>query len=46
MIELAEDKEEFCFKIEFHETNNRNYVLGIDTQKSMELRMKALACTT
>ncbi|XP_022916763.1 sesquipedalian-1 isoform X2 [Onthophagus taurus] len=43
-IELAEDEEQFCFKIEFHGTNNRSYVLGAESQESMEQWMKALAC--
>lgn len=43
-IELAEDEEQFSFKIEFHGTNNRSYVLGADSQESMEQWMKALAC--
>ncbi|VEN45754.1 unnamed protein product [Callosobruchus maculatus] len=43
-IELAEDEEQFCFKIEFHGTNNRSYILGAESQESMEQWMKALAC--
>nr|CAI5851129.1 unnamed protein product [Callosobruchus analis] len=43
-IELAEDEEQFCFKIEFHGTNNRSYVLGAESQEAMEQWMKALAC--
>ncbi|XP_017782426.1 PREDICTED: sesquipedalian-1-like [Nicrophorus vespilloides] len=43
-IELTEDDEMFCFKIEFHGTNNRSYVLGAESQESMEQWMKALAC--
>lgn len=42
-IELCEDEEKFCFKIEFHGTNNRSYVLGADSQEFMEEWMKALA---
>lgn len=42
--ELAEDDEQFTFKIEFHGTNNRSYVLGAESQDSMEQWMKALAC--
>ncbi|GJQ81886.1 hypothetical protein Trydic_g9910 [Trypoxylus dichotomus] len=45
-IELAEDEEQFCFKIEFHGANNRSYVLGADSQESMEQWMKALACAS
>lgn len=44
ILELAEDDEQFTFKIEFHGTNNRSYVLGAETQDSMEQWMKALAC--
>ncbi|CAH1178916.1 unnamed protein product [Phaedon cochleariae] len=43
-IELAEDEEQFSFKIEFHGINNRSYVLGAESQESMEQWMKALAC--
>ncbi|XP_023022677.1 sesquipedalian-1-like [Leptinotarsa decemlineata] len=43
-IELAEDDEQFSFKIEFHGINNRSYVLGAESQESMEQWMKALAC--
>lgn len=43
-IELDEDEEQFSFKIEFHGTNNRCYVLGAESQESMEQWMKALAC--
>lgn len=42
--ELAEDEEHFSFKIEFHGTNNRSYILAADSQESMEQWMKALAC--
>lgn len=42
--ELAEDEEQFCFKIEFHGANNRSYILGAESQESMEQWMKALAC--
>lgn len=44
ILELAEDDEQFSFKIEFHGTNNRSYVLGAESQDSMESWMKALAC--
>lgn len=44
ITELSEDDELFCFKIEFHGTNNRSYVLGAESQESMEQWMKALAC--
>lgn len=44
IAELCEDDELFCFKIEFHGTNNRSYVLGAESQESMEQWMKALAC--
>lgn len=45
-VELAEDEEQFCFKILFHGTNNRTYVLGAESQESMEQWMKALACSS
>ncbi|KAL3273874.1 hypothetical protein HHI36_015300 [Cryptolaemus montrouzieri] len=44
--ELVDDEEQFCFKIDFHGPNNRSYVLGTDTQESMEQWMKALACSS
>lgn len=44
LLELAEDDEQYTFKIEFHGANNRNYVLGAESQESMEQWMKALAC--
>ncbi|CAG9827440.1 unnamed protein product [Diabrotica balteata] len=43
-IELAEDDAQFSFKIDFHGTNNRSYILGAESQESMEQWMKALAC--
>ncbi|CAG9860583.1 unnamed protein product [Phyllotreta striolata] len=43
-IELAEDDAQFSFKIEFHGQNNRSYILGAESQESMEQWMKALAC--
>ncbi|XP_066139797.1 sesquipedalian-1-like [Euwallacea fornicatus] len=45
-IELAEDEEQFCFKILFHGTNNRTYTLGAESQEAMEQWMKALACSS
>ncbi|KAL1498031.1 hypothetical protein ABEB36_008893 [Hypothenemus hampei] len=45
-IELAEDEEQFCFKILFHGTNNRTYILGAENQETMEQWMKALACSS
>ncbi|XP_011308935.1 sesquipedalian-1-like [Fopius arisanus] len=45
-IELAEAEEQFGFKIVFHGTNNRSYVLGAESQDSMEQWMKALACAS
>lgn len=45
-IELAEDEEQFCFKILFHGTNNRNYILGAESQEAMEQWMKAIACSS
>lgn len=44
LLELAEDDEQYTFKIEFHGSNNRSYVLGAESQESMEQWMKALAC--
>lgn len=43
-VELAEDDEQYSFKIEFHGPNNRSYVVGAETQEAMESWMKALAC--
>lgn len=43
-IELAEDDAQYSFKIEFHGLNNRCYILGAESQESMEQWMKALAC--
>ncbi|XP_072749881.1 sesquipedalian-1 [Anoplolepis gracilipes] len=45
-IELAEDEEQFGFKIVFHGLNNRSYVLAAESQESMEQWMKALACAS
>lgn len=45
-IELAEDEEQFGFKIVFHGPNNRSYALGAESQESMEAWMKALACAS
>ncbi|XP_015524848.1 sesquipedalian-1 [Neodiprion pinetum] len=45
-IELAEDEEQFGFKIVFHGPNNRSYALGAESQDSMEQWMKALACAS
>ncbi|KDR23106.1 sesquipedalian-1-like isoform X2 [Zootermopsis nevadensis] len=45
-IELAEDEEQFGFKIVFHGTDNRSYALGAESQESMEQWMKALACAS
>ncbi|KAK2586619.1 hypothetical protein KPH14_011492 [Odynerus spinipes] len=45
-IELAEDEEQFGFKIVFHGLNNRSYVLAAESQESMEQWMKALACSS
>ncbi|XP_050309238.1 sesquipedalian-1-like [Anthonomus grandis grandis] len=45
-IELAEEEEQFCFKILFHGTNNRSYILGAESPESMEQWMKALACSS
>uniref|UniRef100_A0A1B6EUR6 PH domain-containing protein n=1 Tax=Cuerna arida TaxID=1464854 RepID=A0A1B6EUR6_9HEMI len=45
-IELSEDEEQFSFKIVFHGPGNRSYVLGAESQESMEQWMKALACAS
>ncbi|XP_075220942.1 inositol phosphatase interacting protein [Lycorma delicatula] len=45
-IELAEDEEQFSFKIVFHGPGNRSYTLGADSQEAMEQWMKALACAS
>lgn len=46
ITELAEDEEQFGFKIVFHGTDNRSYALGAESQESMEQWMKALACAS
>ncbi|KAG8232073.1 hypothetical protein J437_LFUL011620 [Ladona fulva] len=45
-IELAENEEQFGFKIVFHGSGNRSYLLGAESQESMEAWMKALACAS
>ncbi|KAL1132830.1 hypothetical protein AAG570_010782 [Ranatra chinensis] len=45
-IELAEDEDQFAFKIVFHGQGNRSYILEADSQESMEQWMKALACAS
>lgn len=45
-VELAENEEMFAFKVVFHGSGNRMYVLSADTQESMEAWMKALACAS
>lgn len=48
-VELADDEEQteqYAFKINFHGTNNRCYVLGAESQESMEQWMKTLACAS
>ncbi|ENN75994.1 sesquipedalian-1 [Dendroctonus ponderosae] len=45
-IELAEEEEQFCFKVLFHGTNNRTYILGAESQEAMEQWMKSLACSS
>ncbi|KAF7280764.1 sesquipedalian-1-like [Rhynchophorus ferrugineus] len=45
-IELSEEEEQYCFKILFHGTNNRSYILGAESQECMEQWMKALACSS
>lgn len=44
--ELAENDDQFSFKIIFHGPNNRSYILGADSQESMEQWMKSLACAS
>jgi len=46
IAELAEDGEQFGFKIVFHGTGNRSYTLGAESQESMEQWMKTLACAS
>lgn len=43
-IELAEDGEQYCFKIIFHGEKDRSYLLAAETQDLMEKWMKALTC--
>lgn len=43
-IELAEDGEQYCFKIIFHGEKDRSYLLAAETQELMEKWMKALTC--
>lgn len=46
-IELAENVEDaYSFKIMFHGPGNRSYILGADSQESMEQWMKSLACAS
>ncbi|XP_044758390.1 sesquipedalian-1 [Coccinella septempunctata] len=45
-LELVDDDEPFCFKIDFHGSNSRSYILGTESQESMEQWMKALACSS
>jgi len=45
-LELAENDDQFSFKIIFHGPNNRSYILGADSQESMEQWMKSLACAS
>lgn len=49
-VELADDEEQtheqYAFKISFHGTNNRSYVLAAETQEAMEQWMKTLACAS
>lgn len=44
--ELVDDDEPYCFKIDFHGSNSRSYILGTDSHESMEEWMKALACSS
>lgn len=43
-IELAEDGEQYCFKVIFHGEKDRSYWLAAETQELMEKWMKALTC--
>lgn len=43
-IELAEDGEQYCFKVIFHGEKDRSYLLAAETQELMEKWMKALTC--
>lgn len=43
-IELAEEGEQYCFKIIFHGQNDRSYILSAENQEMMEKWMKALTC--
>lgn len=43
---MAENDDQFSFKIIFHGPNNRSYILGADSQESMEQWMKSLACAS
>jgi len=45
-IELAENEEQYAFKIVFHGAGDRTYTLGAESQDSMEAWMKALACAS
>ncbi|GAB6031059.1 hypothetical protein CHUAL_007871 [Chamberlinius hualienensis] len=45
-IELAEYEEHYAFKIIFHGAGDRTYILGADSQETMESWMKALACAS
>lgn len=45
-LELAENDDQFSFKIIFHGPHNRTYILGSDSQESMEQWMKALVCAS
>lgn len=44
--ELAEDEENFGFKIVFHGPGNRSYFVAAESQESMEGWMKALSCAS
>lgn len=43
-IELAEDEEEFGFKIVFHGPNNRSYALAAESQVDEHSRVLVLLC--
>lgn len=45
-IELAENEEQYAFKVVFHGSGNRTYVLCAGSQEEMEGWMKALACAS
>lgn len=45
-VELAENEELFAFKVVFHGSGHRMYMLSAESQECMEGWMKALACAS